>query len=478
MNSDSLLVQSANRTKHVFLGQLLVTARLIPPATLTKTLQIAHQTGTPLGATLRQLNLISTHALETALCVQRLANVGRLPIKTAAEMLKNNIEQNTSAKNAWSKQINDRPIFDLLVQAGVVPATNMAVAKVQSELNQMPLCRYLVIKAIVPLNLMSLLFDLWAAHLAGDLTAGECAEQIKQWCETGLRNIKTAGHGNKLGNLLVKAGLLSELDKLHALEEAFRSRQFLGECLIALGFVGADTVKNALQVQPLIACGAVSLERGIKVLTESPTNAALSSWKELTDRDQEQAAMPAGTQCPEQTTLGKACRAAEDAATTDKLVLAILADAGIVTAGDLKRVSQLSADKNVSLSMSILLLNIIRKETLTAAREAVILIDKKSISRSQALLALQYSDRMGTTLHEGLALVTNNTVDPGAASPRSINITKTLLRLWTCCQVNRQRLVKLYNKIKGEDPRWRVRSRDRRPCSSKLSSVSKAGSPR
>jgi AraC-like DNA-binding protein len=76
----------------------------------------------------------------------------------------------------------------------------------------------------------------------------------------------------RIGELLIRAGFLSQTDLEEALEIAQTTDQRIGQVLLRSGFLTTQQLQYALSVQEQIRAGSLSVERGIEALKLSAIN--------------------------------------------------------------------------------------------------------------------------------------------------------------------------------------------------------------
>jgi hypothetical protein len=84
----------------------------------------------------------------------------------------------------------------------------------------------------------------------------------------------------RVGELLVRSGLLTETDVMNAVEEGLATRRKIGQVLVGNGFISIDALEMALNLLDGIQCGDVDASEAAKDLREA------HSYPESDDEDE------------------------------------------------------------------------------------------------------------------------------------------------------------------------------------------------
>lgn len=84
----------------------------------------------------------------------------------------------------------------------------------------------------------------------------------------------------RVGELLVRSGLLTETDVMNAVEEGLATRRKVGQVLVGNGFISIDALEMALNLLDGIQCGDVDPSEAAKDLREA------HSYPESDDEDE------------------------------------------------------------------------------------------------------------------------------------------------------------------------------------------------
>ncbi len=84
----------------------------------------------------------------------------------------------------------------------------------------------------------------------------------------------------RVGELLVRSGLLTETDVMNAVEEGLATRRKVGQVLVGNGFISIDALEMALNLLDGIQCGDVDPSEAAKDLREA------HSYPETDDEDE------------------------------------------------------------------------------------------------------------------------------------------------------------------------------------------------
>jgi hypothetical protein len=84
----------------------------------------------------------------------------------------------------------------------------------------------------------------------------------------------------RVGELLVRSGLLTETDVMNAVEEGLATRRKIGQVLVGNGFISIDALEMALNLLDGIQCGDVDASEAAKDLRDA------HSYPESDDEDE------------------------------------------------------------------------------------------------------------------------------------------------------------------------------------------------
>src|SRR6202034_2777836 len=84
------------------------------------------------------------------------------------------------------------------------------------------------------------------------------------------RRIEGSEEKLRLGELLIGAGLVSEIDLISAVERAIVAEQPIGQILIQAGLIDQHTLSLTLDLQSKVNTRALAPNEGIRLLKEAP----------------------------------------------------------------------------------------------------------------------------------------------------------------------------------------------------------------
>lgn len=380
------------------LGSLLLLTELISNEQMTQAMDVASALALPLGKVLVMLGFISSKVLVAAIELQSLQRDRLIEIDTIKQALKVVAAQGVSVNAAltqcgWSP--DDESIFtklgELLREARIITEFQLKSALEHAARTQMPLGRVLVLNRYVneavlwsALNAQVLLRDgrikrlqainaLKAAHKRhARLNASSAGDDgSTKAAQTNARKIK-------LGDLLVLSGLLSESNLRDALETCLLTDSPIGEILIQKGLMNKRTMDAALKIQDLVSND---------VLPPQSAGMVLRHVAEM--------------RC----TIPKAVASIGSAATEPRVTVRLgelFKLSGILTDADIQDALGMSALNTGLLGKILVATGQIGESTLQNGLRCQFLVQEKLISEEQAVLALNYCQRMQCNFDEAL----------------------------------------------------------------------------
>lgn len=271
--------------KQALIGDLLVRADLITRRGLTNCLNIASQSGAPIGQVLSINGFVTEEELNAGLRVQALIRDRLLPEDKGIQALSCVRTKKASLDQAlddlgWRAEyyLFTKSLGDLLLDSGALAEDALQTGMAASQSSGLPLARVLVLQgalsefvAYAALTAQTLLRD---KKIARDQAVGALrltkmhGDSIEDYLEFGgLRKIRP-DHILRLGEFFVLCDLVSELDLLSAVETGLAEVKPIGHVLVESGMVSEDVVEAALQLQDLIRENKISANKAIDVLKE------------------------------------------------------------------------------------------------------------------------------------------------------------------------------------------------------------------
>jgi len=258
----------------VRLGDLLTGAGLLKPADLREAMLIAKQQGLPVGRVLIMSAYLTEHQLQAAVRAQSMLKDGLIDQETVLKALTLVGAEDLSLDDAlktlhWFQQedVVTNKLGELLLEAEIVTKEQLQSALGQCESIGLPLGRVLVVTSIITEPML-------AAALNAQVLVRD-KKISREQAVTGLKSSKErqipiehalAEHGVthlptndsiRLGELLLEAKLIDEPNLMGAVELGLINEKLIGEVLREQNLVPEETVFAALDLQKMVAEGAV-----------------------------------------------------------------------------------------------------------------------------------------------------------------------------------------------------------------------------
>ncbi len=266
------------------LGDLLVAANLIKEDILAESLQIAERSKTKIGQTLVGLGQIDENKLQAALEIQSLIRSHAINTQFGLRALSLACSTRIPVKEAlsqlgWTAPIEstapENELAILMIKSGVVAATVLETVQKQSIQSNTPLGQCLVLSRTITQTTLCAVLSAQVLIKEQKIRQEQAIEAIqsslkrhqtleRSLFELGIRNITESGV--RIGDLLCAAGLLTDGDKLSALEMSLASKRRIGEVLLELDMISSNTLENALKLQKIVASGYISLQQAANFL--------------------------------------------------------------------------------------------------------------------------------------------------------------------------------------------------------------------
>lgn len=159
---------------------------------------------------------------------------------------------------------------DLLLASGAITSADLKVVLALAKATGLPLGRILLNHGSITEDLIQTALSLQASIRAGEIDRNSAIEKLTQYVEDGARNSILAGiglHAETLtGCLLVKSGVVTEVNMKDALNASTSEGARLGEVLINKGMLRREMVESTLEVQKLIRSHKFTVPQGLSVL--------------------------------------------------------------------------------------------------------------------------------------------------------------------------------------------------------------------
>lgn len=384
-----------NADKPVKLGELLISVGVLKPQELSEAIQVAGETGLPIGRVLIMSGYLTDHELQCAVQAQSMIKDRLIDVDLAIRALAIISEEGTSLDEAlkrlgWvsaRKQPTAR-LGEILLGAELVSQEQLNDALRTSHETGLPLGRVLVLTQAVSDEILS------AALTAQVLVRDEkiSLEQATQGLKSAKRRrvsieVSLMDYGFyrppnrqtvKLGELLVFSGLVNEGDVMNALELGLSREMPVGQVLVESGFINKTVLECALKFQEMVANGTLNALQASEALRQVATRGMSIA----------QAVAELGLLKSEP---------------SDTIKLGeILKAAGVITDDDIRRAVELSSRNSALIGKMLLVTGMIDESMLHASLRCQFLLREGFLNMEQAIVALSHCQRNRVSFDDAL----------------------------------------------------------------------------
>lgn len=404
------------------IGELLVAANVIRQEVLMEALKVAKNSQTPVGRVLMTIGELSERDVESAIYVQSLIRNGSISEDFGIKAINVSVKGKLPLEEAfrrlgWSdpsleeqEKHSSGEIGELLLQAGLVTREVLEQAHYQSQENNLPLGRCLVLsRALSPALLQSVL-TAQVLIRDGKITIDQAIVGLKksslktQSLEQSLSDTgayKLAEMRNiKFGDLLTQAGIVTEGDKISAMEVGLAENKKMGEVLVQNGMIAPTVVDESLKLQELVSSGEISGIQAADILRQSHARRVSIDviMGERVGRQQEVERVNG--------------------------VFELLVGSGALSGDNFNKAQNLARQASVSIAEIIVAKDMIDKRIINAACQGQKLMQEGLLKQPQCVSALKLVISTGKEFHEVLKEV--HSTESSADASRSAKNTATV----------------------------------------------------
>lgn len=170
----------------------------------------------------------------------------------------------------------------LLVESGFLTDEEIEKAEQRASSTGLPLGRMLVLSEKIEEKLLNYVLEVMI-HLRDNamFTEGDALEvmsMMKAETDGNIKEVDKAqlksffsrkGRPVRIGELLVRSGLVSETDVMNGVEESLLSRRKIGEALVEKAYISSEALKMALTLLEAVKSGDLEVSDAAKELREA-----------------------------------------------------------------------------------------------------------------------------------------------------------------------------------------------------------------
>jgi len=384
------------------IGELLVAAGVIRQEVLAEALQIAKKSSTPVGRVLLTIGELSERDLLAAIEVQSMLRENLISnefgIRALSICITSKVPLEEAFRRLGFKAPAEREVVatgelgELLIAAGIITKPVLEECLRQSEENNLPLGRCLVLARAVSSNLLTSALTAQVLVRDGKITydqavAGLQAAYRKQQTievslsESGALRVQQDDKTVKVGDLLTKAGLLSESDKVSAIEKGLVENIPVGQVLVQLGMISPTVLDEALKLQRLVNEGTLGILQAAEILRQANSRGV-----------------------PVEVVMDEKTNKTQEAENVNRL-MALIRKAELIGAQEMQRAETLARDLKMSLGEIIISKDLLSEKLIVATQQAKKLIDDGIVTEAHGIKILSFCKRSGIAFSEALKSV-------------------------------------------------------------------------
>jgi hypothetical protein len=258
----------SKRSTPVLIGDLLVKSELVTLGQFADAMPISLKTGLPVGRVLVGSGFLTEPEFKAAVTAQSLVRENLLPMDLAINSLRHARQKRLSFEEAlkemgWRSEYYETTnrLGDLMVEAGCMKAEDLEGALDACFTSGLPLGRVLVLRGVCNEMLTYAALTAQVLLREGNITREQAVQGLKIVSQRKITMEESLdqqglsakrGHTIRLGELLMLASLVSEIDLLSAVERGMLDEQPIGQVLVRVGLITEQTLEQALQLQGLV----------------------------------------------------------------------------------------------------------------------------------------------------------------------------------------------------------------------------------
>ena len=304
---DRASTADVDRNANVLVGDLLVAAELISREELHRLMPLARQTGLPIGRILVESGVLTESLVRASVMAQSLLRDKLLHFQLAVTALKRTAELDITYDTAlkelgWHEEYYEisNKLGKLLVDSQAVTADQLASANEVCFASGLPLGRVLVLRKVIPEVVAYAALSVQVLLREGKISRQEAVKvitesagintSVQDWLKQDRSASDGRGNAVRLGELLILAGIISELDLLSAVESSLTQKIMIGSVLVNNKIVSQPVLDQVLKLQKAVNSQLLSSVEAARMIREmhnappkpkpapaSPTSHAASS---------------------------------------------------------------------------------------------------------------------------------------------------------------------------------------------------------
>lgn len=276
--------QTINRSSNDnLIGDLLVKAHVISRSQLDECVRLAGSKRLHLGQMLIMSGYITPRDLQAAVdaqsslrekAVEEPFAIKCLQIACKSERSFNQVVSEQTAQQEEDEANTDWTLGHLLFEAEAVNKEQLDAAVQRSYATGIPMGRILVLNNAIDEMLLSRSLDVMVKLRDGSAEREEAVEAIKTVIGAAVESPATkalllppTGKKIRLGELMLRAGVMSEADVLNAVELGLTYKVIIGQIMVEQGYVSPDVLNGAVELQTYVENGQINDQKAVETLS-------------------------------------------------------------------------------------------------------------------------------------------------------------------------------------------------------------------
>ena len=274
-----------DRNANMLVGDLLVAAELISREELHRLMPLARKAGLPIGRVLVESGVLTESLVRASVMAQSLLRDKLLHFQLAVTALKRaselDITYDTALKElGWHDEYYEisNKLGKLLVDAQAVTQDQLAGANEVCFASGLPLGRVLVLRKVIPEVVAYAALSVQVLLREGKISRQEAVKvitesaginsSVQDWLQQDRAASDGRGNAVRLGELLILAGIISELDLLSAVESSLTQKIMIGQILVNNKIISEAVLDQILKLQKAVNSQLLSSAEAARMVRE------------------------------------------------------------------------------------------------------------------------------------------------------------------------------------------------------------------
>jgi hypothetical protein len=382
-------------SRPIRLGELLTRVGLLRSHELTEAIQIAGETGLPIGRVLIMSGYLTDQELQASVQAQSYLKDKVIDMDLAVNAL-NKVSQDDLTFEQALRELGftlkashqTTKLGELVIGAELVTQAQLNEALRTSQETGLPLGRVLVLTQALNDELLSAALTAQVLVRDGKISRDQAIQGLKSAKRRRVTiEVSLMDHGFyrppvrqsvKLGELLVLSGLVNEGDLMNALELGLIREQPIGQVLVESGYITKEILSAALKLQQMVTNGTLNALQASEAIRQVATRGFTIA----------QAVAELGLlkfDANETIRLGE-----------------ILKASGVITDEDIKKAIDLSSRNSALVGKMLLVTGMIDEQMLHASLRCQFLLREGFLKMDQATQALNHCQRNRCSFDDAL----------------------------------------------------------------------------